>query len=738
MTLRTNAFHLFMGLGAVGFTALLGIPTSRPTAERSPVASPERTTSLVPPAPLMLDDTATGSTGNALAAISGMATRSETAPQDPLVVAYAPDPTNDSAGNPILRAPSSVRTDIDGLREAISAYRSGDLAKGDTEAARIPDPLARLAVEWVALQTQPKAAGFARLSAFLTDHPDWPARASLRKRAEELIYLDKNRPAIARAWFANRAPQTAYGKVALARARQAEGKDEDARALVADVWRRDDVTQWLEIQIMKEFGSILTKEDHRARAIRQTYQHHGPAALRAAALAGDDMPALVKARLAVDKEESSDKLMQAVPAALQKDPMYILSNIQRLRRANKLDEAAKAMFEAPRDPALLGDADEWWTERRVLARKLLDAKNPKDAYRICAEHAATGREAAIEAEFHAGWIALRFLEDPALAARHFESATRRAETPISRARTAYWQGRAAEAQGHRDEALAFYRTAAENPIAYYGQLASARLGETAVALRQPRAVAKGELRAAPIRVVELLQALDQADLAQALAIETTRNLGDEAQVAALADVVARSGDAGATLTIGKLATQRGHLLDETAFPTFGIPAFSPLGNSAALPIVYSIARQESAFAPKALSQAGAKGLMQMIDSTARRTAQQMGVAFDKARMTQDPAFNAQLGAAHLGQLLGEYRGSYILTFAAYNAGGKRVKEWIGAYGDPRDPAVDPIDWVEHIPFTETRNYVQRVIENLEMYKIRFGDTRAFAIESDLRGAQAKL
>jgi soluble lytic murein transglycosylase len=128
----------------------------------------------------------------------------------------------------------------------------------------------------------------------------------------------------------------------------------------------------------------------------------------------------------------------------------------------------------------------------------------------------------------------------------------------------------------------------------------------------------------------------------------------------------------------------------------------------------------------------------MIDSTARRTAQQMGVPFDKSRMTQDPAFNAQLGAAHLGQLLGEYRGSYILTFAAYNAGGKRVKEWIEAYGDPRDPAVDPVDWVEHIPFTETRNYVQRVVENLEMYKIRFGETRAFAIEADLRGAQAKL
>jgi soluble lytic murein transglycosylase len=374
----------------------------------------------------------------------------------------------------------------------------------------------------------------------------------------------------------------------------------------------------------------------------------------------------------------------------------------------------------------------------VLARKLLDAKRPEDAYKLCAEHSATGREQFIEAEFHSGWIALRFLNDPARATPHFDRAASRAETPISRARAAYWQGRAAEAAGDRDKARGYYQAAANDPTVYYGQLAKARLGETIADLRKPRDVAKGDARNTATRVAELLLALGEKDLASTLATESVRAMTDETQIAALADVVTRAGDARVTLAIGKTAIQRGHTLDEAAYPTFGIPYFEPALNSAPLAVVYAIARQESAFAPRALSSAGAKGLMQMIDATAKRTAQQVGVVFDKARLIDDPAFNAFLGAAHLGQLISDFRGSYIMTFAAYNAGPRRVKEWIEAYGDPRDPAVDPVDWVERIPFTETRNYVQRVTENLEIYRLRFGDTRPFAIRADLRGGEAKL
>jgi soluble lytic murein transglycosylase len=202
-------------------------------------------------------------------------------------------------------------------------------------------------------------------------------------------------------------------------------------------------------------------------------------------------------------------------------------------------------------------------------------------------------------------------------------------------------------------------------------------------------------------------------------------------MAALTAVAERRRDARVSLTLGKLASYRGFTIDDAAFPAFGIPAFTALPGSASRSIVYAIARQESAFDPKAVSSAGAMGLMQMIESTARQTARQTGLGFDVKRMIAEPAFNARLGAAHLGLLLGEHKGSYILTFAAYNAGGKRVKEWIDAYGDPRRKDVDPVDWVERNPITETRNYVQRVMENLVVYRAKFDDR-------DLRSPQSEL
>jgi soluble lytic murein transglycosylase len=250
-------------------------------------------------------------------------------------------------------------------------------------------------------------------------------------------------------------------------------------------------------------------------------------------------------------------------------------------------------------------------------------------------------------------------------------------------------------------------------------------------------MAQGDARNDAVRGAELLFAADAKDLASSLAFDAARHLTDEAQLASLAQVVTAARNPRATLIVGKLASQRGYALDEVAFPTFGVPMFEPLARSAPLQVVYAIARQESAFQAQASSSAGAKGLMQMLPSTARRTAKNAGVPFDEGRLVSDAAFNAQLGAAHLGELLGEQRGSLILTFAAYNAGGRRVKEWIAAYGDPRDASVDPIDWVERIPFTETRNYVQRVVENLEMYRARFGQRGGFDIVRTLRTADAK-
>ena len=708
------SFHAVLSLGCLGAGLLAAFPAGSPAPERDPSDKPSA-----------------NATGATLATASLNPNKPHPLPGTGPVLAYArqAEPSlNDGA--PALAEPPPILVDVTGLREAIAAYRGGDLKAGDAAAQATTNPTARAAADWAALRLMPRETGFDRINAFLAAQPNWPTATALRRRAEEAIYYDKRPPAEVIAYFNARRPETAFGKWALARALQATGAAPRAAALAREVWREADLTPSLESALRKDFPDVLTRADHKARSDRFFYKENDAASQRAALLAGPDVLALAKAR-----ETPSDKNLAALTPELRKDPSLQFALIQKLRRDNKIAEAAKLMLEAPRDPALLVSPDDWWAERRTLARKLLDIGDPKTAYRIAAEHSAQARDQRIDAEFHAGWIALRYLSDATLAAPSFERAASLAETPISIARAAYWQGRAAEALGKQAEAQRFFETAATQPIAYYGQLALTRLGRGKLAMRQPAKIATGDDRAMAIRVVELLGALDQKDLAAPLALESARTLDDESQLAALGAVAARARDARTTLMVGKLGGQRGFLLDETAFPIFGIPAFEPLPGSATPALVYAIARQESSFESSARSGAGAKGLMQMLPSTARRTAQRAGVAFDEGRLMTDASFNAQLGAAHLGELMGEHPGSLILTFAAYNAGGRRVKEWIAAYGDPRDPNVDPIDWVERIPFTETRNYVQRVTENFEIYRLRLGESATLDIASTLRSAE---
>lgn len=646
--------------------------------------------------------------------------------------AYAPVPKPAAmrAGVSLLSDPAPAPIDARGVSEAISAYRAGDLARGDAAAATTTNKVARAAAEWAAIRLMPREAGFERVAAFLKDNPDWPLATMLKRRAEELLHIDKRPTPEVLAWFKQNPPESALGKLVYARALLAQGDQRGAHALVRSVWREADLSPAQETNVLKDFPGALTKADHKYRADVFFYKDNTATAQRAATLAGTDVVALQRAR-----SNYTPNVTDTLATDLRKDPSLIYAQVKKLRRDNKFVEAATLLAQAPLDSTRLINGDEWWTERRIIARKLLDLGEVALAYKLCAEHSAQANDQRIEAEFHAGWIALRFLNDPDLAARHFASGSMQAKTPISIARMAYWSGRNFEAQNKPAQARAQYEIAAGLPITYYGQLAMARLDRHTLSLRMPAKRATGDDRALAIRVMEVLGALDQKDLATPIAIEGARNFNDEGQIAALAAAAWRMGDARTTLNVGKFANQRGFMIDEAAFPTFGIPPFEALPNSASPALVYAIARQESAFDSKAQSSAGAKGLMQMLASTAKRTAQRAGVAFDEQRLLNDASFNAKLGAAHLGELMVEHPGPLILTFAAYNAGGRRVREWIAAYGDPRDPKVDPVDWVERIPFTETRNYVQRVTENLEVYRHRFGESSRLQIEATLRGME---
>lgn len=628
------------------------------------------------------------------------------------------------------RAESTI--DIEAVTTAVAAYRRGALAEGDDLAARIEDRSARSLLEWVAIHANAGAVPFLRIDAFLREHPNYPATTRFRRRAEEALIAEKKSPAIVRAFFHGQKPISPAGRIALALALKDEAKVEEATALVRESWRKDSFGQALEKIVLGAFEAVLTRDDHRLRTERFLFRENGEAALRNAARVSADYIVLAKARLASAKARRpiSEKLISAVPASLHGDVSFAFLQAQQARRGDKLDDAVKALTAIPRDPALLGDGDGWWEERRIISRKLLDAGQPQKAYEVSSGHGAEDPAERIEAEWHAGFLALRFLKKPDVALKHFDAAAIIAETPISVARAAYWQGRAYEDLGKAEEAKAAFGKAAEQPVAYYGQLARAKLGLPDLPLR--RTVAAGLETLPGHRAVRLLYRIGQRDLATLMLNDLAQRLHTTEALEAIAAIAHRETDARAQVGIGKAALQRGFPLDMTAYPVNGIPNFDVLGDPMERAIVHAIARQESAFDPTAMSGAGARGLMQMMPATARETARRASLPFDWDKLGEDPLYAARMGAAHLNDLLKEWRGSYILTFAAYNAGSPNVRKWIAAYGDPRDPEVDAVDWVERIPFSETRNYVQRVMENLQVYRERLNQRTAYLIDYDLK------
>ena len=370
----------------------------------------------------------------------------------------------------------------------------------------------------------------------------------------------------------------------------------------------------------------------------------------------------------------------------------------------------------------------------MLARKLIDLGDAATAYQVVRD-AAPPTNPYYRAEFHflAGWIALRFLDDPTTALEHFAHVADGMSDPITLARGAYWRGRAAEAAGQVEEMHAQYEAAARYPTAYYGQLARARLGlHDVVSLRSPPEPADAKANEL-LHAADILYQIGEGDLVLSFVTDLAGESSDEAVIAGLGKLTAQYNDAQAMLLIGKTALARGLPMDLYAFPDLGVPNYSPIGSQVDRCMVYAIVRTESGFDQRDMSSAKAVGLMQVTPVAGRDTAKRFGVSYDWKRLVSDPVYNTQMGAAEVAALLKDYRGSFILTFAGYNAGRGRVEQWMAQHGDPRDPKIDAVDWVERIPFAETRNYVQRVMENLEVYRGRFGESTA-AFEPNLHRA----
>jgi soluble lytic murein transglycosylase len=641
-------------------------------------------------------------------------------------------PTRPDLARPDL---ATITAEAAAVKAALALYRKGDITEGDAAARAISSSAARTLLEWVAIRHNGAHIGFARLSAFLDQHRDWPQQDTIQQYAEEALWREKAAPETIARFFATRAPASADGKFALALVSRAEGKDKAAVALIREAWRRDPVDRDLERAIRDSFPDVLTDDDDRGRLERLAFKKDWTTAQRLASDIGSREERLLKARMALDRGVDPAKALTELSAADRSKPLIVFAEARELRRSGKKDEAAKVMAKAPTARDKVIEGDEWAQERRRLARGLLDAGSPREAYKVVSPEVAESETDNIESEVLAGWIALRFLKEPETAARHFALAEPHADLSTSVSRVAYWRGRAAEAAGKTALSKRFYEAAAQHVTTYYGQLSRARLGMTDLPVSEPL---QGDMmvRAALeqrgiVQAIRLLYALDERDLATTILGEFAKRVEGADAMVALSHIATSLGDTRAELVVGKRALYRGFALEWAAFPTTGVPQFEAIGNSVERPMTYAIARQESAFEADAVSSAGARGLMQLMPATAKLTAQRAGLPYDLDRLTSDPAYNATLGTAHLGDLVAYWRGSYLLTFAAYNAGPGNVRKWIAAYGDPRSEGVDTVDWVERIPFEETRNYVQRIMENLQVYRHILGDRTALLIEQDL-------
>ena len=632
---------------------------------------------------------------------------------------------------------STPQADLQALQNVIDLVRRRKPGDASQAEAAISDPVARKLAEWVILRSPDNNATVERYRAFITNNPSWPSQTFMRRRAEAALWDDRRDDSAVMGWFQNETPLSAKGRLVLARVLLARGDRANAERYVREAWRDENLSADMEAAILDQFGSLLRPADQKARMDALLYGSSYEAALRAARRLGSDQVALARARIAVSRRASNAKaLLDDVPRALHGDAGYMFSKIQWLRRQERYEEAGRLMLDAPRDPARLYDLDEWWIERRVLARDLLDVGNNRAAYLIARDAALPSRDVyKTQQEFTAGWIALRFLKDPSTATQHFARIAARSDNPTALARAGYWLGRAAEAAGRSQDARAAYQSAAVHSTSYYGQSARAKLGLPQIELnRPPSSHLRGIERLEIVRAVQLLYALNERELAIPILVDMGEN-ADVDVLSGLGELASRNNDARGMLQLGKAALNRGLPFDFYAYPVSGIPHYRPIGPEVDQSIVFAIARQESGFNQKVVSPAHAYGLMQVTPDAGKYVTRKYGAGFDLNRLKSDPVYNTTLGAAELGGLIADYRGSYIMTFAAYNAGRGSLRKWIARYGDPRDPNVDAVDWVERIPFSETRNYVQRVLENVQVYRARFGGGSRLQIEADLhRGA----
>lgn len=624
--------------------------------------------------------------------------------------------------------PAAASTDAQGYRRAFAALDSGHAERA--EAYKGHDRILNKVLRSAYMAQPGNDIGFAEMAAFVNDNPAWPNLRGILAIAEQKIPPQQSAGETI-AWFTAHPPITLVGFDRYIDALQTAGQTQDAMRLIRKRLIEGDFSAEELSVFYTRFNSFLDADAMNARLDRLDWKNDVFGARRMYGYVDIAHRNLSEARLSyANKVAHPENATANVPSELQDDPGLLFEKLRWLQRNNRDDEAVDMLRHAPDE---LGDAEAWWEVRQTMVRRMMDRRDYALAYELAADHGQKDPKTLAQAEFLAGWLALRFLNQADKAELHFRILSESATTPVTRARAAYWLGRADEALGDKQDAEQHYEDASALNITYYGQLATTRIYAHPVIQARPEPAIPTGVRAA---------FFSRDNIA---AIQRLHDLGEDKHTGAFFHAALEAATLRAEFTLlmelgyqikrpdyaieaAKAANQKNMLVGAGGFPLLDRALPHPPEPA----FTHALIRQESMFNPKAESPVGAEGLMQLMPHTAKAVARQCGLKYREARLC-DLDYNLRLGTAFIQNQLDMFNGSYVLALAAYNAGPGRVHEWMDQIGDPRSPNVDPIDWVEEIPVSETRNYIQRIIESLQVYRAKLnGGEAPLMIVSDLR------
>lgn len=599
--------------------------------------------------------------------------------------------------------------------EALVQMTKNNWAEARDIVTRSGDPELYNLYQWMLYREDFGGLPFASVAEFIRTHPDWPDMDKIVATAERNMPYNLSYADIL-TWFTARPPVSGEGLKRLMMVTADPTQLAPLIPILNTAWPTAKMTVGDQEVLFANFGRHISETSHRKRfdTLLKLKQY-----TLARSLAGQmqkGYPKLIEARIAlIEQKDGVSGLVAQIPLNLKSDAGLMLDRL-RWRRQQDDDAGALEILRSMPPLTQISFPEEWWKERNILVRRLIEDKNYQAAYTLASQHGMEKGSEFTEAEWLTGWLAFRFLHQPTIGLQHFSNLYNIVETAISKSRAAYWAGRAAEAAGLTKDAEIWFNLAANYPNSYYGQVSLTHLRRpipnvfTAYSSPNQEKELYGDDF---VRAAILLHEIHQNHLSSKFILAKTSQFKTAPEFAAFAKILNQSGNIEGAYLVAKRASWKNIYLGEVAYPSL----LSKMQNLSIDPaLVHGIIRQESQFDPEARSPAGALGLMQLMPKTAEEVARKRKWSHQTSWLIDRPEHNILLGSAYLNDLLGRFNGSYPMVIASYNAGPSRVRQWITTFGDPRAGEIDWIDWIELIPIAETRNYVQRVTEGVVIYR----------------------